>query len=452
MASQAAEPSVSFTPPAYKQLRYDEDYRYLRDPTKRTDFLDPIKYLPVGRGSNAWATIGGEARLRYEYFENPQWGAAPQDPDGYLLQRYMLHGDVHCQDFFRVFSQFKSGVVTDRTGGPRPTDRDDFDLHQLFADGRLAWDERQSLTLRLGRQEMAYGSSRLISFRESPNVRLSFDGAKALLQLNTWRVDAFAVKPVETNPGVFDNSSDPHQSLWGAYAVTPIAGLSGWNADVYYLGIEREEAGFDQGVARELRHSLGTRLWGRSGLFDWNFEFVYQFGEFGDGRIAAWTAASDTGLTLTNVTFRPRFSLKANVASGDRNPNDADLNTFNAMFPRGAYFSEMSLIGPANFVDLHPSVELQLARTLTFGTDVDFFWRESKRDGIYGNAVNLVRSGAGTDALYIGSAAGVFLEWRLRRHVSLRFDYGHFFAGEFIKESGSGEDVDYVSAWLTFRF
>ena len=66
--------------------------------------------------------------------------------------------------------------------------------------------------------------------------------------------------------------------------------------------------------------------------------------------------------------------------------------------------------------------------------------------------MNLVRSGAGTDARYIGSAPTTFVEWRFQRHLSLRFDYGHFFAGDFIRESGPGRDVDYFSSWLTVRF
>jgi hypothetical protein len=81
---------------------------------------------------------------------------------------------------------------------------------------------------------------------------------------------------------------------------------------------------------------------------------------------------------------------------------------------------------------------------------VNFFWRESIRDGIYGNAVNLVRSANGTDARYIGSAACAFLEWRVQRHLSLQFDHGHFFADQFIMESGPGQDVNYFSSWLTF--
>ena len=35
-------------PPAYKPLRYEEDYSYLKDPDRRTDFWDTLKYIPLG--------------------------------------------------------------------------------------------------------------------------------------------------------------------------------------------------------------------------------------------------------------------------------------------------------------------------------------------------------------------------------------------------------------------
>src|SRR5881397_261796 len=110
----------------------------------------------------------------------------------------MLHADTHFGARFRVFAQLKSGLENDRSGGARPADRDDLDLHQLFFDVKLFSANDESLTVRVGRQELAYGSSRLISVREAPNVRQSFDGAKAILKLASWRVDAFAARPVET--------------------------------------------------------------------------------------------------------------------------------------------------------------------------------------------------------------------------------------------------------------
>ncbi|MGH9630016.1 MAG: alginate export family protein [Bryobacteraceae bacterium] len=61
-----------------------------------------------------------------------------------------------------------------RKGGPRPADEDHLDVHQAFVDAGLWQSGSGSLTLRLGRQEMAFGSLRLVSFRaELTCVRVS---------------------------------------------------------------------------------------------------------------------------------------------------------------------------------------------------------------------------------------------------------------------------------------
>src|SRR6185436_13627650 len=197
-SGQAADSTPSLNPPPFKQLRYDESYAYLRDSARRSDYLDGLKFIPLDKDGKSYLTLGGEIRERYEYYHNNLWGRGPQDHDGYFLQRYMVHADAHFGNHFRLFTQFKSGLGDGRNGGPRPTDRDDFDLNQAFFDARVPWSQGDSLTFRLGRQELAYGSSRLISVREGPNVRLSFDGAKGILKLSEWQVDAFAVKPVRT--------------------------------------------------------------------------------------------------------------------------------------------------------------------------------------------------------------------------------------------------------------
>jgi hypothetical protein len=364
----------------------------------------------------------------------------------------MIHADAHFWDYFRVFTQFKSGLEDGRNGGPRPTDRNDFDLNQAFFDVRAPWSQTDSLTFRVGRQELAYGSSRLISVRDAPNVHLTFDGVKSIFQIGAWRVDAFAVKPVRTKVGVFDDDPDPNQNFWGLYAVAPVSWIPGGHADLYYLGLERDEAHFDQGTAHELRHSVGSRIWGRKSGWDYNLEFVYQFGSFGSGDIQAWTAASDVGFTFEKTPLKPRLGLKANVTSGDNNPSNADLQTFNPLFPRGAYFGEPALIGPANHIDIHPSLDLSLVQNLLLSLSWDCFWRESTRDSIYGPAVNLIQSGNTSNARYVGNQAEAMLEWRLDRHLTLTADYAHFFAGDFLKQTTPGKDVDYFSAWVTFRF
>ena len=443
-----AQESQALSPPPYQSPRYEEDYSYLRNPARRNDFWNLVKYIPLNDKGDRYVSLGGEIRLRYEYFRDANWGSGPQDGRGYLLQRYMVHADLHLNDYIRVFGQLKSGLESGRTGGPRPPDEDELDLHQAFIDTRL----NDVLTLRLGRQELAFGSQRLVSVREGPNVRQSFDGGQVIIRSDVWRIDSFFTLPVETDRQVFDDSSERARLFWGVYAVRPLSLLPQGHVDGYYLGLDRKQAQFDQGSAHELRHSLGVRLWGKPSPWDYNFEFVYQWGNFGRGAISAWTAASDTGYTIRTGRFRPRLSVKANAASGDHSPSGRSLHTFNAMFPRGAYFGEIGLIGPANFIDVHPTAELELSETVSFSTDWVLFWRQSLRDGIYGNAVNLLRSGRTSRARYIGSQVSGQMEWHTNRHVTVTGMYSHFFAGEFLKETRPGRDVDYCSVWLTYKF
>ena len=385
--------------PAFQTLRYNEDWAFLYDPTQRTNFFDLAKYIPLNSNGDWNLSFGGEARLKYELYTEPAFNQQPADENGFLLQRYLLHADLHTTPYFRVFGQLQSSLEDFRNGGPRPADRDDLDLHQAFLDARLPLSDDDSLTLRAGRQEMAYGSQRLISVRESPNNRLAFDTVRALTRCGAWQIDAWVGQPVEIDTGIFDDQRIRETTFWGSYVTGPLPFIQGLAADFYYLGISREDARYARGTANETRHSLGTRLFGKQNALDWNFEFVGQFGTFGNDDILAWTAASDTGWTFTSAPTKPRVFLRADIASGDHGgPN---LGTFNPLFPRGAYFNEAALIGPQNIMDLQPGVELTLTSSLRLTASSDFVWRESLDDGVYGVALNLQVPPGTSQARYV---------------------------------------------------
>jgi len=218
------------------------------------------------------------------------------------------------------------------------------------------------------------------------------------------------------------------------------------------FGLDRDSATFAQGTASENRQSVGTRWWGKQSAWDWNYEFVYQFGTFGSGDISAWTVATDNGYTLAHTVWTPRFGFKADVTSGDRNPANPDLQTFNPLYPRGGYFSETGLIGPQNHIDLHPSLELHPSHALTFTTDLDFFWRQSTHDGVYNIGQFVARPGGNGGSNYIGSQATAQLEWRINRHVTWVGNYAHFFADAFLEQVPPAKDVNFVATWLSCKF
>lgn len=436
----------------FQALRYDEDYSGLRHEPPATTIPERLKFIPLDATGDAWLTFGGESRSRYEYFRHAQWGAGPQDDNGYFLQRTMLHADWHPHDRVRVFAQLKSGLETGRTGGPRGTDEDQLDLNQAFVDVNWPASTDTAVTWRLGRQEIALGSWRLLSPREAPNVRLAFEGARAIFVHHRWRIDALAVRPVQTARGVFDDHADRSQKLWGLYAVLPLSADRRTSLDVYYLGYERDAGRFASGVAHENRQTVGSRLWGNLGNWDYNGEAVLQGGRFGASSIHAWMLSLDTGYTFPALPGKPRVGVKGGIASGDRDPTDNTLGTYNALFPRGAYFHESGLIGPANIIAVHPSVTVQATATTKLSFDCDFFWRQSDRDGVYGTAVNLVRPGLDVDGHALGTQPSVRLEWRPTRHWLVAATAARFLAAAFFRRTGSGRDVDYFSTWTTYTF
>jgi hypothetical protein len=436
--------------PAFQTLRYNENWMFLRDASNRTDWLDPVKFVPLD-GTNVYFSFGGEARLKYELYSEPVFNQQPADDNGFLLQRYLVHADLHATPYFRVFGQLQSSLEDFRNGGPRPTDRDDLDFHQAFFDARLPLVDDDSLTLRGGRQEMAYGSQRLISVRESPNNRLAFDAVRALTKLGKWQADAWISQPVEIDPGFFDDRRIHETTFWGGYVTGPVDFIPGLKADFYYLGISRENATYARGTADELRHSLGTRLFGKQDALDWNFEFVGQVGTFGNADILAWTAASDTGWTFAKATAKPRLFLRADIASGDH--GGSNLGTFNPLFPRGAYFNEASLIGPQNLMDLQPGVDFTLTKALKLTTSCDFVWRESLDDGVYGVALNVQVPPGASRERYVGTFPSVSLAWQAQRHLGFTVNYVAYLFGDFVRQSIPNQrNGSYVSAVATFRF
>jgi len=428
--------------PEITMLRYDEDYSFLRNPECRSEIWDPLKYIVLNKNLPVYLTLGINIRERFEFFNTFDWGLKPGA--GYLLQRIMPLVDMHFGTHFQAFLQLTSNIVWGRD--PRPLDRDALDILQAF--GFFSFGP---FAIRIGRQEIQYESSRLVSIREGPNVRLAFGGLRTILHIKKWQVDGFALVPIQVMPGIFDDYAPKGQWFWGIYGLNPILGNQ-IGLDAYYLGRYRQTAAFEQGTERELRHTAGMRIYGKPGSVDYNTEATIQAGSFGSGAIFAWMFASDVGYTFNTLPARPRLGAQVNLISGDLTPIDADLQTFNPLFPRGSYFSEANLIGPLYLIDLHPELELKPFKKVKLKADWDFFWRQSLGDGLYLPSTLLQVPGAGNPARYIGSQGAVLIQWEIMRHTSLSATYSHFFAGPFLRLAQRSHDVDFLGLWISFAF
>lgn len=448
---QPVPPAPATARPALRLLRTEEDWSPLREPALRRGGLDRLKYLPLDADGRAWLTLGADLRLQWERIDGEDFGTVPDDRGGYLLARAMAHADVQAGRL-RGFVQLKSSGVVDRAAGARPVDRDDADVHQAFAELRAAAGAGRA-TLRAGRFELQYGSSRLIAVREAPNVRLAFQGVLARVEGPGGRIDAFFTAPVDVDPGAFDDGSVPGERLWGIHGSYPVS-RARWRGtlDIYYLGLRRDDAAFASGVGAERRHSVGVRLAGAAGAFDHNVELVGQVGRFGARRIRAWTVASDVGVQLRGVAGRPRLSLRADIASGDGNPDDGTLGTFNPLFPRGAYFGQLAAVGPQNFMDVHPRLEWRPARAVDVALDWLFYWRHRRTDGLYDPPGNVLRPAAPRAGRFVGHQPAVEATVRLDAHASLFAHLARFVAAPALEQTPPARSISYLTSYVTWRF
>jgi hypothetical protein len=440
----------------YSLLRENDDWSFLADPSLRADFWDSIKYIPLGCEA-CYVSLGGEIREAFEQVGNDNWGKQ-RYMNAFLLERYMLHSDWHLGENFRVFIQLKSGLENFRAGGARPIDEKRLDFEAAFLEVGNTHKKNWAV-LRIGRQELNYGSGRLVSVREGPNVRQSFDGVKIRSKAGAWNVDAWAVRPDLDKPGFFDNAPDHKTAFWGIYATRPVVSQTwrGVGYDLYYLGLDRKSATYERGTAAELRHTVAARLFRPIATeepgADFDYEGVLQFGTFGSGNIRAWTFASDTGYSLTTVPLRPRFSIKADISSGD-NPGSRTLGTFNPIYPIGNYFGVLADTGPGpvNFIDVHPRIQTRLPYGISISTDIVAQWRENLNDGVYAVPGFLLVPANGSRARFVGYRPGAEVRWQIDRHAYLQADYGIFYAGQFLKEASPGRNINYWELWAGYKF
>lgn len=442
--------TASAQQPAFKPLRYDEDYSGSKADTT-AGWYNRMKYLPLSRSGNTWLSFGGEVRFQYFRFENEDWGDAPEDKDGYILTRYLGHADLHAGKYFRAFVQLQSSLAGGKPQPPSPVDENQLDLHQAFVDVTLPLRQQQTLTLRAGRQEMMYGSQRLVSVREAPNNRQAFDAVKLMYESKRLKADAFYSYYVVARDKIFDDKLGDDTRFWGAYAAISEVPLL-HNIDAYYFGLRKAEADLDDGAGRERRHSIGARIWKRSSTWQYDLEGVYQWGKLADNRISAWTLSSNTSYIFSKARLTPELGLKAELISGDRHYDDGRLQTFNPLFPKGAYFGLAALIGPSNLADLHPYLTLKLNKQLSWQMDYDLFWRMSSQDGIYGPNARLIYSGRNTTSREIGQQLGANLEYTPNPFLYFRAELTWFKAGDYLKEAGTGKDIIMAGATMTLKF
>jgi len=438
--------------PAFNNVRYEENAAAYRD-VEANGPVDSIKYIPLDDSGSVFLSFGGQARVRWEFWNNYNFDSANDDDFGLL--RLRLHGDLHAGEHVRVFVEGKSATATDRDlpGGRRTLDVDELDLQNAFVDLITPAGDWTGI-LRLGRQELSYGAQRLISPLDWSNTRRTWDGGRIILKNSTWRIDSFATQYVPVDKYDF-NQPDSDQKFYGVYAVHDVADLK-LKYDLYALRLDRDHASTGTPAIDDDRYTTGLRLNGTCPLtgVEYDVEGGWQFGDAGESDIEAWFAAAELGYTLADVAMKPRVYIGYDYASGDDNPDDNKVKTFNQLYPLGhAYLGYIDVVGRQNIEAFSLGASLwPVAKKIQAKADYHMFNRAETEDALYNAGGAIVRKGSDGESKDIGSEIDLTVTYKINRETTAWVGYSHFFAGDFIEESGPDEDTDfaYVSVQYTF--
>ncbi|MGQ0699895.1 MAG: alginate export family protein [Panacagrimonas sp.] len=369
--------------------------------------------------------IGGSLREQMESVSDDSLGEDGR-ADTVLLHRLLLRMDASVLPSLRTMIELGAYAQGGRNGGSSPVDESAPDLHQGYLDWTLP---SSSTQLRLGRQEWTLGSGRLVSVRDGPNIRRAFDAAQlhGMIAGTSWRM--FWGRPVRNRDGAFDDREERTQHLGGFELALPLSRARA-NLEIYALDYRRDEADFASGTDRERRRSFGLRWHGDGDAFDFNTEVVFQRGDWGEARIRAWTIANDVGWRVPLAGHHSRVGFKADLASGDDDPEDSRLETFNALYPNPSYFSDAALIAPANLIDLQPNMTLPLSPSLNLYAGWNLLWKHRRADAVYTTPVPLTPvTGSSGGARWIGQQGQLSAQWTPHDELSLEASYVHFRPG-----------------------
>lgn len=434
--AQAAEP------PAFKPVRSDEDYGYLRTVENRAG-LDPLRYVPLG--GDAYLSLGGEARLRVDAIDNPRFDLGSEHSDTFALGRWLLSADLRLTPALRVYGELGLHRDIGKRDPATALDRDGVDAQVFFVDVTPAAGWR----VRLGRQELQLNpSQRFIAVREAPNIRQSFDGTRITRTAGKLKLDVFYLQPVALSPGAFDDTRNRAQRFYGLYASTRLSPRQ--TLDVYALGLERDRVRFGTVTGDERRTSLGARLAGAAGAFDYEAEGMVQGGRFAGRRIRAFAASAGGGYTL-DQPWKPRLGLRLDIGSGDKDPADNRLGTFNPMFPKGGYFNEIGLFSWGNLVSLRPSLGVTPRKGVSLEASYMTHSRWTGADAIYLQPLAPLAPAGSDRAREVGGAAQLDGTWQVNRNLKLQAQLARQDAGPAIRALG-GKPVTLAVLFTQFRF
>lgn len=401
-----------------------------------------------------------QARVRGEYRENVfdfnNQVDSPTD-DTWLLHRIRVGLEWQALPWLRIAVQGQDTreSFSDRADVPNQMGAEGDDAFDL----RLAWldfGDPKHLSLKVGRQVLSYGDERLVGPLEWLNFSRTFDAVKLHYQQKDWWLDVFTSSVVRIHESHFntsdwlDGENTRDQFFSGLYFSTTLIPVQ--TTDVYAFHLHEEGlAGGTDFV------TLGTRFKGdplKLAGWDYTVELVGQAGQVRGQDLRAFASHLEAGYNWLKTPWKPRLAFEYSYGSGDGDATDGQVHTFQNLFPTNhppyGFMDTMAWQNMHNLVlrlaaQPHPKVKTTL--------DFHGFWLDDTSDAWYRtNGVTQVRPINGKASNQAGAEMDFTVSAKLTKHLDMLVGYSHFFAGQYLDDTGRGDDADFAYLMLTLNY
>ena len=438
----------------YNQSRWAEDWSKLRDPAKRKDIIDQLKFISIAGDGDVYLTLSGEARLRVNHTTNPNL----RDSEAQRQDILRLFGgaDLHVGEHLRFYGEVAHGTLEgENLGNVLPNLRNKLAVQQAFVDltGTVA---DVDVGVRYGRQTFADGPNLMVVPRDNNTLYFGFNGFRAWARTAGVRADVFDFKPTAYGTqGTRDDDAESARRFSGISTgvVLPdtLLGGSKLYLDPFLWRLRNRNAVWGTDNAREVRNFYGLHFWGDAGPVNLDWTVNYQGGSYDNRSIKAWLILLAQTYKLGKGRNAPRVGFHADYASGGGAYGNGTLRTALAPFGNNIYYSYQLFATPTNLIAVAPNVSFTVLDKLRLTAEYQLSWRDSQNDAVYranGSAFAGTQNVSGSK---IADTIRFQAVYPISSRLSFTGRYEHLIAGSSLTRAGY-KNSDFLAGWLSYRF
>lgn len=454
---QAPEPEAAPAPTGDFEFDPDfqppQDFRFdpeaaARAKEGRGESSEEPSWLTLRLPWSTQLTVSGSVRSRGEYrapasYQIPgTFGRPATDDSADGTDFALLRTRVALT--FRVVEQLQARVELQdsRRWGDTAAGADVAEVH--LRKGYLVYSNAfgQPLTIKVGRWAVPrLGDQRLITDPEFNNVGRSWDGVQVEYRPTAClEVLAFAANVRESLD--FSNDGDENDDFWFTGLHVSWSPILNHEFQLYvfwrHLGDRVFNAERSTRLGDRKDFTFGGRFAGERCGWDYSVELTMQWGDQAGDRIRAYAGAARLGFTQPLDDERAIGAhVEVAYASGDRDPTDGQLQTFDPLVPaRVRHHGWMNLLAYSNMQDVELGLKLVPFARLSLHVEGHAFWLDKRKDGWFDPSPAVVRRDpSGASRSFLGYEVDSYARYSVFDRLFFLAGYGHFFPGDYVRDS-----------------